>query len=180
MSFIQNMVILSPWTKICLQLILICLLSGGLLSGLNSRLASAQNATENLSESANNTQGTNIEGHSNQSKVHSVTCLAKNETVPTMGISFNAVNSTGDLNGWWNIPSSASGNNTGGVITSAKAENNKYELKGTMNYDFLCAQKDDLNYGITIKGNCGLESIIRFESRNEVLGHDFLGHVKCK
>jgi hypothetical protein len=174
------MIILSPGTKICLHLILLSLFSGALLSGLNSRSASAQNATENLSESGNNTEGAIIEGNSNQSKVHLVTCLANNKTVPTMGIRFNAVNSTGDLNGWWNIPSSASGNNTGGEISSAKAENNKFELKGTMKYDFLCAQKDGLDYGITIKGKCNLESIIRFESSNEVLGHDFLGHVKCK
>src|SRR5262245_48720018 len=99
------MIILSPWTKICLQLIPLCLLSGALLSGLNSRLASAQNATENLSQSGTNTEGTTIQGDSNQSKVHSVTCLANNKTVPTMGIRFNAINSTGDLNGWWNIPS---------------------------------------------------------------------------
>jgi hypothetical protein len=174
------MIILSTRTKICLQLILICLLSGILLGGISSRLASAQNVTENLSQSANNTQGTIIEGQSTESKLPSVTCAVENKSVPTMGIRFNAVNSTGELNGWWSIPSSTSGNNTGGDITSAKVGNNKYELNGTMNYDFLCAQKDGLNYGITIKGKCDLESIIRFESRNEVLGHDFLGHVKCK
>jgi hypothetical protein len=168
------MVILSTRTKICLQLILICLLLGILLGGLSSRLASAQ------SQSANNTQGTIIEGQSTESKLPSVTCAVENKSVPTMGIRFNAVNSTGELNGWWSIPSSTSGNNTGGDITSAKVGNNKYELNGTMNYDFLCAQKDGLNYGITIKGKCDLESVIRFESRNEVLGHDFLGHVKCR
>jgi hypothetical protein len=54
-----------------------------------------------------------------------------------------------------------------------------YEIKGTMNYDFLCAQKDDLNYEISITGKCGLETIIRYKSNNEVFSHDFIGHVKC-
>jgi hypothetical protein len=173
------MIILSTRTKKCLQLILICLLSGILLGVISSRLASAQSVTENVSQATNNTQGTIIEGQSADSKVPSVTCAGNNESVPTMGIRFSAVNTTGDLNGWWSIPSSASGNNTGGVISSAKVENKKYELKGRMNYDFLCAQKDPLDYGITISGKCGSESIIRFESRNEVLGRDFVGHVKC-
>jgi hypothetical protein len=142
-------------------------------------LASAQSVTENVSQATNNTQGTIIEGQSTDSKLPSVTCARNNESVPTMGIRFSAVNTTGDLNGWWSIPSSASGNNTGGVISSAKVENKEYELKGTMNYDFLCAQKDPLDYEITISGKCGSESIIRFESDNEVLSRDFLGHVKC-
>lgn len=174
------MVILSTRTKICLQLILFCLLSGSLLGGISSRLASAQSVTENVSQATNNTQGTIIEGQSVDPKLPSVTCAENNASVPTMGIRFSAVNSTGDLNGWWSIPSSTSGNNTGGAISSAKVENKTYELKGTMDYDFLCAQKEALDYGITISGKCGMESIIRFESRNEVLSRDFLGNVKCK
>lgn len=175
------MIILSTRTKIYLQLILICLLSGSLLGGVSIRLASAQSVTESTSQAANNnTQGTIIEGQSADPKLPSVTCAGNNETVPTMGIRFSAVNSTGDLNGWWSIPSSASGNNTGGAISSAKVENKKYEIKGTMDYDFLCAQKEALDYGITISGNCGLATIIKFESRNEVMGRDFVGNVKCK
>ena len=139
----------------------------------------AQDATGNADDSAR-AEGAIVEGQSDTPQFPSVICTASKEKVPTMGIRFSAVNSTQDLSGWWNIPGSGSGNNTGGHISHAMVQNRTFELTGTMDYDFLCAQKGDLNYEISITGKCGLETIIRYTSNNEVSSHDFKGHVNCR
>src|SRR5580765_4001779 len=105
----------------------------------------------------------------------SVICTASMEKVPTMGIRFSAVNATQDLAGWWNIPGSGSRNNTGGHISHAMVQNRTFELTGTMDYDYLCAQKGNLYYEISIADKCGLESVIRITSNNEISSHDFKG-----
>ena len=145
----------------------------------DSTLTFAQNSSVNAPDSVKG-EGAIVEGQSDIPHFPSVICTATKEKVPTLGIRFNAVNATGDFSGWWNIPGSGSGNNTGGRISSANVENRTFELKGTMDYDFLCAQNDGLNYGISITGKCGLETLIRFKSNNEVSSHDFSGHVKCR
>jgi hypothetical protein len=138
----------------------------------------AQDATRNADDSARR-EGAIVEGQSDTAQLHSVICAASKEKVPTLGIRFSAVNSTQDLSGWWNIPGAGSGNNAGGHISHAMVQNRTYELRGTMDYDYLCGQKGDLNYGISITGKCGLETVIRYSSSNEVSSHDFKGHVNC-
>jgi hypothetical protein len=139
----------------------------------------AQDATGNTDDSAK-AEGAIVEGQSDTPQFPSMICTASKEKVPTMGIRFSAVNATQDLSGWWNIPGSGSGNNTGGHISHAMVQNRTFELAGTIDYDYLCAQKGDLNYGISITGKCGLETVIRFTSNNEVSSHDFKGHVNCR
>ena len=165
-------------TRVCLMLIVASIFLGSLASADNSTLTFAQNSSGNATDSAK-AEGAIVQGQSVMPQFPAVTCTATNETVPTLGLRFSAVNATGDLNGWWNIPGSDNGNNTGGHISSATVENKTYEIKGTMDYDFLCAQKDGLNHGISITGKCGLETVIRYKSNNEVSSHDFTGYVKC-
>ena len=118
--------------------------------------------------------------NSDTSQFTSVICTASKEKVPTMGIRFSAVNATRELSGWWNITVSGIGNKAGGHISSAMVQNGTFELIGTMDYDYLCAQKGDLNYRISITGKCGLETVTRYTSTNEVSSHDFRGHVNCR
>jgi hypothetical protein len=139
----------------------------------------AQDTTGNADDSAR-AEGAIVEGQSDTPQFPSVICTASKEKVPTIGIRFSAVNATQDLSGWWNIPGSGSGNNTGGHISHAMVQNRTFELTGTMDYDYLCAQKGDLNYEISITGKCGLETVIRYTSNNEVSSHDFIGHVNCR
>lgn len=166
-------------TKVCLMLIVAGVMCGSLGSAYDSTLIFAQNSSGNAPDSAKG-EGAIVEGQSDIPHFPSVICAATKEKVPTQGIRFNAVNATGVFSGWWNIPGSGSGNNTGGRISSANVENRTFEIKGTMDYDFLCAQKDGLNYGISITGKCGLETVISYRSNNEVSSHDFIGHVKCR
>ena len=165
-------------TKVCLMMILAGVILGSLGSAYDSTLTFAQNSSGNAPDPAKG-QGAIVQGQSDIPHFPSVNCTATKEKVPTLGIRFNAVNSTGDSNGWWNIPGSGNGNNTGGHISSAIVKNRTFEIKGTMDYDFLCGQKDGLNYGISITGKCGLETVISYRSNNEVSSHDFIGHVKC-
>lgn len=165
-------------TKYCLVLLVVGVILGSIGSKYDSTLTFAQNSSGNAPDSAKG-EGTIVEGQSDIPRFPTLICAATKEKVPTQGIRFNAVNATKVSSGWWNIPGSGSGNNTGGRISSANVENRTFELKGTMDYDFLCAQKDGLNYEISITGKCGLETVISFRSNNEVFSHDFRGHVKC-
>ncbi|MEP6576598.1 MAG: hypothetical protein ABJB85_09240 [Nitrososphaerota archaeon] len=54
-----------------------------------------------------------------------------------------------------------------------------FEIKGTMNYDYLCAQKNNLDYEISITGNCGGNGTITFSSSREISSHNFTGSVIC-
>jgi hypothetical protein len=166
-------------TKFCLVLLVVGVILGSIGSAYDSTLTFAQNSSGNAPGSAKG-EGAIVEGQSDIPHFPSVSCAATKEKVPTLGIRFNAVNATGVFSGWWNIPGSGSGNNTGGHISGANVQNRTYELIGTMDYDFLCAQKGDLNYSVSITGKCGLETVIRYRSNNEVSSHDFIGHVICR
>ena len=165
-------------TKYCQLLFVVGVILGSIGSVNDSTLTFAQNSSGNVPDSTKG-QGTIVEGQSDIPRFPSLICAATKVNVPTQGIRFNAVNATGAFSGWWNIPGSGSGNNTGGHISSANLANRTFEIKGTMDYDFLCAQKDGLNYGISITGKCGPDTVISFRSDNEVSSHDFRGHVKC-
>ena len=67
----------------------------------------------------------------------------------------------------------------GGKISNANVDKNMYEVKGTMNYDYLCGQNNNLNYQISITGNCGGNGSIRFESSREISGQTLTGNVTC-
>ena len=111
--------------------------------------------------------------------VSTIDCMLPKKQVPTLGIAFNVSNDTGKVKGWWNIPSTEGGNNVGGKISYAKTDNNVFEVKGTMNYDYLCAQKNNLNNEISIIGNCDRNGTIIFKSSNEITSHNFTGVVTC-
>lgn len=106
-------------------------------------------------------------------------CIIAKKQVSSLGLSFTASNDTGKVKGWWNIPSSEGGNNVGGKISNANVDENMYEVKGTMNYDYLCGQNNNLNYQISITGNCGGNGSIRFESSREISGQSLTGNVTC-
>jgi len=139
----------------------------------------AQDAVGNAEDSAR-AEGAIVKTQSDTSQFPSVICTGRKEKVPTMGIRFSVVNATRELSGWWNITRSGSGNNTGGHISNAMVQNGTFKLIGTMDYDYLCAQKGDLNYGISITDKCGLEPVIRYTSTNEVSSYDFKGLVNCR
>jgi hypothetical protein len=166
-------------TKISLLLAVVGIILVIIEGVQDSKKVFAQDATGNADGSAR-AEGAIVEGQSDTPQFPSVICTASKEKVPTMGIRFSAVNATQDLSGWWNIPGSGSGNNTGGHISHAMVQNRTFELTGTMDYDYLCSQKGDLNYEISITGKCGLETVIRYTSNNEVSSHDFIGHVNCR
>lgn len=166
-------------TKISLLLAVVGIILVNIEGVEDSTKVFAQDTTGNADDSAR-AEGAIVEGQSDTPQFPSMICTASKEKVPTMGIRFSAVNGTQDLSGWWNIPGSGSGNNTGGHISHAMVQNRTFELTGTMDYDYLCAQKGDLNYEISITGKCGLETVIRYTSNNEVSSHDFKGHVNCR
>lgn len=162
-------------TKISLLLAVVSIILVSFGGIVDSTRIFAKDATENAGA-----EGAIVEGQSDSPQFPSVICTASREKVPTMGIRFSAINATQDLAGWWNIPGSGSGNNTGGHISHAMVQNKTFELIGTMDYDYLFGQNGDLNYEISIAGKCGLESVIRFTSNNEVSSHDFKGKVNCR
>lgn len=166
-------------TKISLLLAVVSIILVSLGGIEDSTRIFAQDATGNADDSAR-AEGAIVEGQSDTPQFPSVICTASKEKVPTMGIRFSAVNATQELSGWWNIPGSGNGNNTGGHISSAMVQNGTFELIGTMDYDYLCSQKGDLNFEISITGKCGPETVIRYTSNNEVSSHDFTGHVNCR
>lgn len=141
----------------------------------NLQKSIAQNVTGNTTK-IGHTEGLVVRG---QSAPQPIDCMLPKKQDPTHGISFNVSNDTGKVKGWWNIPSTEGGNNVGGKISNAKVDKNMFEVKGTMNYDYLCAQKNNLDYEISITGNCGRNGTIRFESSNEIFSHDLAGNVTC-
>ncbi len=138
---------------------------------------SAQNATGNVTNG--HTENLVVRGQSVTQPVSIIDCMLPTKQVPALGLTFTASNESGKLNGWWNIPSSAGGNNVGGKISQAKVAKNMFEVKGTMNYDYLCAKKNNLDYEISIIGNCGGNGTITFSSGREISSHNFTGSVIC-
>ena len=141
----------------------------------NLQITIAQNATGNVTK-VGHTEGLIVKG---QITAHPVDCIIAKKQVSSLGLSFTASNDTGKVKGWWNIPSSEGGNNVGGKISNANVDKNMYEVKGTMNYDYLCGQNNNLNYQISITGNCGGNGSIRFESSREISSQTLTGNVTC-
>lgn len=138
----------------------------------------AQNSTGNATK-VGHTAGLIVRGLSTPEPVSTIGRMLSSKQVTTPGISFNVSNDTGKAKGWWNIPSTEGGNNIGGRISNAKIDKNMFEVKGTMNYDYLCGQKNNLDYGISIAGYCNRNDTIIFKSSNEIASHNFTGAVNC-
>lgn len=149
-----------------------------LLSTSNTPLLVAKNGNGNITNS-NLTEGLIVSGGSFSQPLSIVSCLVTKYQVPTPGIRFNVLNDSGKARGWWNIPSSGIGNNVGGDISEAIVNQHSFKVAGTINYDYLCSEKNDLNYKISITGNCGENTTIRYESSNELASHDFRGNATC-
>ena len=156
-------------------IIALAILLGTLTGASNLQITIAQNATGNATK-VGNTEGLVVRG---QSTAQPIDCIVAKKQVPALGLAFTANNDTGIVKGWWNIPSSEGGNNVGGKISNAKIDKNMFEVKGTMNYDYLCGQKNNLDYEISINGNCGENGTIRFESSNEISSQTLTGNVTC-
>jgi hypothetical protein len=156
----------------------LAVLLGTLTSAPNLQSTIAQNATGNATN-AGHTEGLIVRGQSTAQPVSTVDCMFAKKQVPTLGLGFTAINDSGKVDGWWNIPSSEGGNNVGGKISNVKVDKNMFEVKGTMNYDYLCAKKNNLNYEISITGNCGGNGTITFKSSSEISSHNFTGSVTC-
>lgn len=140
--------------------------------------AKNENGNGNITNS-DLTKGLIVRGESAGKPLSEVSCLVTKHQVPTPGIRFNVMNDSGKVRGWWNIPSSGIGNNLGGDISEANVSQHTFKLAGTINYDYLCSGKKDLNYNISITGNCGDNMTIRYESNNEIASHSFRGNATC-
>ena len=151
---------------------------GTLTIAPNLQRSIAQNGTVNATK-VDHTEGLVVRGQSTAQPDSTMDCMLPKKQVSTLGIAFNVSNDTGKVKGWWNIPSTEGGNNVGGKISYAKTDNNVFEVKGTMNYDYLCAQKNNLDNEISIIGNCGRNGTIIFKSSSEITSHNFTGVVTC-